>query len=452
MEPVSRQDNARTLPVFGGPDAEQDLIGTLQCAANGEPLTFEYADTWLAREDAFPLSPLLAPERFATLDTDQQAAALHAFLAGLLPSGQPLASLAAGLHLFPEDIGVILGRGGGLDTAGALRFGRPTTPAAHDPFGADTPREVALNELARRIAWRDTHSLSVWDDKVHALLPGGREKVALHIVGGRRSLVVADRMASTHIVKIGGTEGTCSSLSSNELFMMRLAAACGVAVPNLSLERLECGPVLCVQRFDRPRRPRGNSIHRLHMVSGWQLLGLPPQSGISDTPTRQSWLTGLLRALRTHATDPHAETLELLRRVAWQVLTGSCNMDPGNLAFFVEASGALRLAPAFALRTLWPFERAEGFPTRELALPVAGRADPLTVDAAAWSRLAGDADLPADKVIDMVRRLARQLPGRITVAGRQSLAESADARVVETLSEGVRVVCQAATIALGDQS
>jgi len=451
MAPERQGDPSPTLSlaVYGGADPDTDRVGTLHFARGGAPLRFDYAPAWLARSDHFPLSPLLAADRLAAMDTAHQAAALQDFLLGLLPSGRPLASLTADLQRRPEDLFGILNTGGGLDTSGALRFGRPAEPLPSDPFGVDTPREVPANELSRRIAWRDTQSLLVWDNKVHALPPGSRDKLALHIVNERRSLVVADRMASTHLVKIGSTERTCGSLSSNELFMTRLAASCGLPVANVGLEQLECGPVLLVQRFDRQRRPRGNSIHRLHMVSGWQLLGLPPHPAQTDAATRAAWLTGLLRALRSHAADPRAETRELLRRVVWQVLTGSCSMDPGNLAFFVDAGGALRVAPAFALRTLWPFERSEGFPPRELALPVGGVVDAERVGRAAWAALADQADVPAAELLDTVVRLGRQIIGRLPVAVRQSLAEGADRAVVERMAEGLRDLAQAVTEAAG---
>lgn len=452
MQSVIAPGQPRSLPVFAGPDATTDLVGTLDYAPGGAPLAFRYAPEWLAREDYFPLSPLLAPEHLASMDADQQATALTGFLLGLLPSGQPLSSLAADLRRRNHDIVGLLSTGGGLDTPGALRFGQPAAPPPSDPFGADTPREVPLNELSRRVAWRDTQSLLFWDDKVHALLPGSRHKLALHIVDERRSLVVADRMASTHIVKIGGTERACSSLSANEVFMNRLAGACGLPVADLSMLKLECGPVLQIRRFDRQRRPRGNSIHRLHVINGWQLLGWAPQPADTPAEARQVfWLVALIRAVRAHAVDPRAELVELLRRVAWQVLTGSHNMDPGNLTFFVEPGGRLRLAPAYGLRTLWPFERADGFRPREMALPVGGQVDPERVDAAGWAWLADEADVPADELLDLVRRLGRQLLGKIQVATRQSLAEGADRVVVERLGEGLRALSQAVTAKAGGE-
>ncbi len=442
MEPNPSRAPVRSMPVYAGPDAELDLVGTLDYQPGGAPESFRYAATWCARHDQFPLSPLLAPARLDAMDAEQRAQALSAFLLGLLPAGKPLTSLTADLRRRDDDIAGILSTGGGLDTAGALRFGRPLPPPPSDPFGADTLREVPLNELSRRIAWRDSQSLQYWDHKVHSLLPGTRDKLALHIVDERRSLVVADRVASTHVIKVGGAERTCSSLSANELFMSRLAAGCGLPSAEVSMLKLDCGPALQIRRFDRQRRPRGNSIHRLHVISGWQLLGLPPQPINAPVEVRQAWLTALLRAVRAHAADPRAEVAELLRRVAWQVLAGIHNMEPGNLAFFVDPGGRLRLAPSYGLRSLWPFERADGFSPRPLALPVGGQADPEKVDAAAWAWLAEEADTPADELLDGVRRLGRQLLARLPTASRQSRAEGADGGVVERLAEGVRGLCQ----------
>ncbi len=70
MEPIATSGKTRSMPVFAGPDVEADLVGTLDYAPGGAPIAFRYAASWLAREDRFPLSPLLAPERLEAMDDD----------------------------------------------------------------------------------------------------------------------------------------------------------------------------------------------------------------------------------------------------------------------------------------------------------------------------------------------------------------------------------------------
>ena len=53
--------------------------------------------------------------------------------------------------------------------------------------------------------------------------------------------------------------------------------------------------------------------------------------------------------------------------------------------------------------------------------------------------------------LDLVRRLGRQLLGKIQVATRQSLAEGADRAVVERLGEGMRSLSQAVTAKAGGE-
>jgi len=407
--------HTHTLAVYAGPDAERDCVGHLHYAPGGVPLDFLYADTWLARDDHFSLSPALAPERLRSLGAAARQQLLGDFLRCLLPSGEPLSVLANHLHRRRDDtIGLL--QDTGFDTFGALRFGRPPEPLPNDPFGIDVLRPVSPSELSQRILDRDIQPLTLWDNKAHASLPGDRHKLAIHNIDGRWSVLTADRIASTHLIKLGGVEAGCSSLTSNELLVMRLAAAAGVATAPVTLQRLEASPVLVVQRFDRQRRPRGDAIRRIHAINARQLLGLS-----ADRPQPVP-LDAVFAMLREHAVDPAKELRALLRWSLLQVFLARPS-DASDLAFVVEPGGKLRLAPAYALRSRLSFVEAGD-----------ARLLPAHDALEALKHAAGeDAErLPAE-LSRMGLQLLKQLP---ETAARVCL-EGADRAVINALTRGL---------------
>ena len=103
-----------TVPVF----YETLIVGEILADKAG-PLSFNYAEEWLARASAFPIS-VLAP-----LSAGGMPPALFTpWLANLLPEGPALTTIGQSAGVSPGDVLGILEKIG-HDTAGALSIGGP---------------------------------------------------------------------------------------------------------------------------------------------------------------------------------------------------------------------------------------------------------------------------------------------------------------------------------------
>ena len=77
---------------------------------------------------------------------------------------------------------------------------------------------------------------------------------------------------STWILKPDGSH----PMAANEAACLRLAAACGLAVPETELLDVTGLPVLAVRRYDRRPAPAGRIPYRVHQEDGCQATATPP--------------------------------------------------------------------------------------------------------------------------------------------------------------------------------
>jgi serine/threonine-protein kinase HipA len=146
-----------------------------------------------------------------------------------------------------------------------------------------------------------------------------------------------------------------------EAGMLRLAARCGIRVPEMRIEHLAGESVLLLARFDREKVDGG--YHRHRMASALTLIDA------EDTPTDRSRWSYLLLAdeLQRWSSRPREDKAELFQRVVFNALISNNDDHPRNHAV-VAASSDWRLAPAYDLTPNPQFGREE----RDLAL-VCGR-------------------------------------------------------------------------------
>lgn len=150
-------------------------------------------------------------------------------------------------------------------------------------------------------------------------------------------LALPDERAQRHwIVKLprGRTEDDLL-VHRHEAAYLRLAAALGLRTQGAVELR---GRMLFTQRFDRMATSAG--VVRLHQESLASLAGL---QGFG-APTTQNQL---LSALREHATDPVAETLEFLKRDVFNLAMRNTDNHARNTAVQVLPNGTVQLTPVF---------------------------------------------------------------------------------------------------------
>jgi serine/threonine-protein kinase HipA len=238
------------------------------------------------------------------------------------------------------------------DRAGALSFGRGVEPPA--PV-RDYNRVVQLEELREvaRLIEAGAPTDEVREQVRHVLEPTTS-------MGGARPKNTVEDDIGLWVAKFPA-RGDRWNNAAVEAGMLRLAARCGIRVPETRIERLGEESVLLLRRFDRQKVVGG--YHRHRMASALTLLGA------ADTPTdRTNWSYLLLAdELQRWSSRPREDKAELFRRVVFNALISNNDDHPRNHAV-VAASTDWRLAPAYDLTPSPQLGREE----RDLAL-VCGR-------------------------------------------------------------------------------
>ena len=152
-------------------------------------------------------------------------------------------------------------------------------------------------------------------------------------------LALDDSQACSHWLVKGprGRHPDDQQILRNEAAYLRLAAQCGLNVhaPDLIEQQ---GNWLLLPRFDRLVAEHG--VQRLHQESQASLAGL---QGFG----MRSTLNRLLQVLRHHSDDPHADTLEFLKRDVLNRALRNTDNHARNHAVQRRPDGSVRLTPLF---------------------------------------------------------------------------------------------------------
>lgn len=246
-------------------------VGTLARAATGA-IEFRYATTWLAWDNAIPVS-LSLPLR----EDRQVGAPVMAVFDNLLPDVEAIRRRVA------ERVGA---RGTdaysllaaiGQDCVGALQF--LTEEREPGPAGAVEGRPVTNAEIGDLLRHLGRAPLGIGEDREFRIsIAGAQEKTALLRQDGRW-LKPIGTTATTHILKpaIGQLSDGIDLRNSveNEFFCLKLMAAFGLPVAVAEIADFDGVRALVVERFDRNWRPEGRLI-RLPQEDCCQALSVPP--------------------------------------------------------------------------------------------------------------------------------------------------------------------------------
>jgi serine/threonine-protein kinase HipA len=207
-------------------------------------------------------------------------------------------------------------------------------------------------------------------------------------------------------------------MAANEATCLRLAAACGLAVPEAELLDVAGLPVLAVRRYDR--QDAGHIPVRVHQEDGCQATATPP--GLKYEEQGGPALRGLAGLLRNFG-DPRDVT-SLLRRTTFNMAIGNADAHAKNFSVLHEPdSPALRLAPLYDVLSTIALELTDsaGQPMRadtHLAQRVGGQADirkvtaaSLIDEAATWGIQRRAASAVVTETLDRVPTAIPATPG-----------------------------------------
>ncbi|AOI76581.1 HipA domain-containing protein [Burkholderia sp. NRF60-BP8] len=333
--------------------ADGSPVGELTYDARRDDYGFSYDPAWLARPDAFALSPCIP------LDGKPTTGAIQRFVGNLLPEGRAL-DVAASMYQISKDNVFGLIRMLGKEPVGALSFvpddeaGQPTEPL--EPVR----RPISAEELADRIRKRDAIPFPVWDDRVRLSIAGHQDKLQV-LVEGEQFALVDGALSSSHILKPDSRSPNAPCMVANEHFCMTLAARMGLPVAHVEIRRIP-EPILLIERFDRlvttdPDDPRRvSAVRRLHVIDGCQALDLPAtlkyERNLGNNADVRNIREGVsfekLFSLTSSLETPVAARTVMLRWALLQLLIGNSDAHGKNISFFVSSTG-LEPAPFYDL-------------------------------------------------------------------------------------------------------
>jgi serine/threonine-protein kinase HipA len=260
------------------------------------------------------------------------------FFENMLPEGPALARMAVLAGVRPLDTYGIL-QAFGRDCAGAIMV----LPDGERPGGTSHSGYSPMNpaDLRRVINALDAAPLGAAPERgFRPSLPGFQRKALLgRGADGVWQLPYGDA-PSTWILKPDGQH----PMAANEATCLRLAAACGLPVPETELLDVASLPVLAVKRYDRKNAPGGHIPVRVHQEDGCQATSTPP--GLKYEEQRGPTLRDLARLLRDFG-DP-ADVTSLLRRTTFNMAVGNADAHAKNISVLHEPdSPVIRLAPLY---------------------------------------------------------------------------------------------------------
>jgi serine/threonine-protein kinase HipA len=393
---------AKTLPASLWVYLGAERVGSLHPT---DPLSFDYAPSWLARPDAAPLQPEIpvAPGRIAT-------PWLHAFFENLLPEGdqRKLISLR---HQVTSIFGLLATVGG--DTAGAIVL----VPEGGQP--AEAIYQDLTWEQVNALVHADTASAKERDmiEAAAAGMPMPRTSVS----GAQFKMLLlidADGMPrrpmgsspSTHILKPDMVRSDIKlfATAANETLVMQAARYCGLPVAQVSYQPVT--QACLVQRYDRVLRADG-TLERLWQADFCQLLGKP-----SDVKYEREGGPGFRDCydLVALSAEPAVDRRHLLRWLFFNLYVGNNDTHAKNLSMLATADG-LRLAPFYDLMSTDVYSGLG----REFAFSIAGEFEPGRLERGYLSALAAELRVAPRYVI----RVATEMAASVLPAIEKAAAE-----------------------------
>ncbi|MGH3287491.1 MAG: type II toxin-antitoxin system HipA family toxin [Streptosporangiaceae bacterium] len=294
------------------------------------------------------------------------------FFENILPEGPALARMAAMAGVRPVDTYGIL-KAFGRDCAGAIMV----LPDGERPGGDDSSgySPTTRGDLRRVINALDIAPLGAAPERgFRPSLAGFQRKVLLgRAAEGTWQLPYGDA-PSTWILKPDGSH----PMAANEATCLRLAAACGLPVPETELLDVTGRPVLAIRRYDRRPSPAGHIPSRVHQEDGCQATATPP--GLKYEDQGGPALRDLADVLRNFG-DP-GDVTSLLRRTTFNMAVGNADAHAKNFSVLHDPDGpAIKLAPLYDVLST-------------IALELAGTTgQPMRADTHLGQRVGGQADI-----------------------------------------------------------
>ena len=378
--------------------------------------SFQYTAEWLNNPNAYALSPHIPLSTERLLDGASQRP-VQWYFDNLLPEEGQRVLLASDAKLDAADAFGLLAWYG-AESAGSVTL----LPQGAEPQTAEPLRALPDDALESRIRQLPKAPLTRAAIK-RMSLAGAQHKLAVVLREGAL-FEPAGATPSTHILKPDHPDGDYPHSVINEYFVMRLAKALALDVPNVH-RRYVPSPVYLIDRFDRFEDAQ--SWRRQHVIDACQLLGLDRSFKYSQ---------GSMESLAAIANACRSQAVARSRLFSWlvfNVLAGNSDAHLKNLSFMVSQEG-VQLAPFYDLLSVAVYDAPafdkEGWPTNtRLAWPILGAQRftdinrELLLEAGAALNLAkGTAKRLLENLISRIVPMAEALVAKIEAENAQLIA------------------------------
>ncbi|WP_295959461.1 type II toxin-antitoxin system HipA family toxin [Rhodoferax sp.] len=379
-----------TLDVFYGTECMGSVHDTV-------PLAFAYAQTWLDRQAAFPLSAIALQVGMVT--TPQ----VQAFFENLLPEGELrvyLAEQRKASTLFS----LLLEVAG--DTAGAfvmLPHGQTPEPPAYTPTTWQALARTIQNQSAAAIQLQGPQS-----GNTRISLAGAQDKASIALFDGTTPLLPQGSAPSTHILKPDIRRlAKVRESAANEAITMRTAAYCGLNTAKVFYQSQTRACV--VERFDRLTRADG-SLGRLVQYDFCQLTGTS-----SERKYEKEGGPGVAQCAQTIRQYSASAALDLLAFAQWiffNLYVGNNDSHAKNLSVYERPGEGMRLTPFYDLMCTRIYPGL----SREFAFNIGGTLLPGDIGKAQVQDLAAQIGMGAKYLQSVAQELAARVPDAIDQA------------------------------------
>lgn len=389
-------------------------------------LTFTYDETWRKSDDAYPLS-LSMPMAAAEHGPDM----VEAFLWGLLPDNeQVLDRWARKFQVSSRNVFALIANVG-EDCAGAVQFVLPERLEAVLNGSTNAVEWLDENGIAERLrllredhaAWRlprDTGQFS---------LAGAQPKTALLFENGRWG-IPSGRTPTTHILK--PPTGQFDGHAENEHICLALARAFGMPAASSRVMRFGDEIAIVVERYDRVRS--GNEVIRVHQEDVCQTLGIPPTSKYQNEGG--PGVAEIVELLRTYSSERDEDVQTFVNAIGFNWLIAGTDAHAKNYSLLIGSGLRVRLAPLYDVASILPYGQFDLHKVK-LAMKIGGQYQLEDIGVRQWQKLAKEAHVDADELINRLRTMAGQLPDEVSTVYARAREEGLDNQTIDRLKAGL---------------
>lgn len=310
------------------PDGKSALAGTV--ALNQTAGSFTYSSSWLTQDRAYPLDPVNLPLSDAP-HTVRNQNRVHPVFSDAGPDDWGTQVLLAGHTRLPaNEIERLLATSG--HGVGCLQF----SLSRSQPKTIKPVPTIDLLEELQQAAQQIIENKPVDPVLLAILMPASS-------LGGARPKVTLSKDEHTYLAKFSRPNDPFNT-PRVEYATMLLAQKCGITVPDVSVCRAGKSDVFLIRRFDRMGH------QKQHYISAHSLFNRERIRMVSDAYHDPCSYIALAKIIRTHCRDWRTDSMELFRRLLFNVIVGNTDDHARNHGLtFDPADPGWKLSPAFDL-------------------------------------------------------------------------------------------------------